>query len=158
MLVRHAKSAWPDDVADHERPLNKRGRRDAPAVGHWLGENAVLPQVALVSSARRAVETADLIIAELGSPVRQIVSDEAYNASTGQLLELVRLLPAEADAVMLVGHNPGIEALATQLVESGAKLGEFPTSALAALEFDGDWDSVEPGGGTLIAFAVPRGS
>jgi phosphohistidine phosphatase len=157
VLVRHAKSAWPDDVADHDRPLAKRGRRDAPAVGRWLQEHAVLSQVALVSSARRAVETADLISAELEPAPRQIVADEAYGASSAELLELVRTLPAEPDVALLVGHNPGIESLAALLAESASGLGEFRTSAVAVLEFDDDWDSVEPGTGRLMAFAVPRG-
>jgi phosphohistidine phosphatase len=157
VLVRHAKSAWPDDVADHDRPLAKRGRRDAPAVGRWLQEHAVLPQLALVSSARRAVETADLISAELESAPRQIVADEAYGARTAELLELVRTLPTESDVALLVGHNPGIESLAALLTESASGLGEFRTSAVAVLGFGEDWDSVEPGTGRLMAFAVPRG-
>jgi phosphohistidine phosphatase len=157
VVVRHAKSAWPDGVADNERPLAKRGRRDAPAAGHWLRESGVLPQVALVSSARRAVETAELIGAEFEAAPRRIVTAEAYNANSAQLLELVRTLPADADVAMVVGHNPGIEMLASLLAESGSGLGEFPTSALAVLEFDGDWDSVEAGSGRLVAFTIPRG-
>jgi phosphohistidine phosphatase len=157
VLVRHAKSAWPDGVPDHDRPLAKRGRRDAPAVGRWLTDNAVIPQVAIISSARRAIETTELITAELEPSPRRIVTDEAYGASSAELLELVRTLPGEADVAMLVGHNPGIETLARLLAERASALGEFPTSALAVLEFEPDWDSVEPGSGRLIAFAVPRG-
>jgi phosphohistidine phosphatase len=157
VLVRHAKSAWPDDVADHDRPLAKRGRRDAPAVGRWLQEHAVLPQLALVSSARRAVETADLISAELEPAPRQIIADEAYGASPAELLELVRALPAESDVALLVGHNPGIESLAAKLTKRAGELGAFRTCAVAVFEFEGDWDSVEAGGGRLVTFAVPRG-
>jgi phosphohistidine phosphatase len=158
VLVRHAKSAWPDDVADVERPLAKRGRRDAPAVGRWVAENGVTPQVVVVSSALRAVQTAELITAELEPAPRRVVTDQAYNARPAELLELVRTLPAEPDVAMVVGHNPGIEALATQLAASDSGLGEFPTSAVCVLEFDGDWASIEPGAGQLIAFAIPRGS
>ena len=157
VLVRHAKSAWPKDVADHDRPLAKRGRRDAPAVGRWLKEQAVLPQVALVSSARRAVETADLISSELEPAPRQIVTDEAYGASRAELLELVRTLPAESDVALLVGHNPGIESFAAMLTKRASESGEFRTSAVAVFEFEGDWDSVDERGGRLVAFAVPRG-
>jgi phosphohistidine phosphatase len=157
VLVRHAKSAWPDGVADHERPLAKRGRRDAPAVGRWLRDNAVIPQVALVSSARRAVETTDLIITELKPKPRQIIADEAYGASPAELHELVDTLPAEIDVAMLVGHNPGIEAFAALLAEAASAMREFRTSAVAVLEFGEDWDSVGPGAGRLMAFAVPRG-
>jgi phosphohistidine phosphatase len=157
VLVRHAKSAWPDGVPDHDRPLAKRGRRDAPAVGRWLADNAVIPEVALVSSARRAVETAKLISAELSARPRQLVAEEAYGANPAELLDLVHALPAEADVAMLVGHNPGIESLGRLLGQSASGLGEFLTSALAVLEFADDWDLVEPGTGRLIAFAVPRG-
>jgi phosphohistidine phosphatase len=157
VFVRHAKSAWPDGVADHDRPLAKRGRRDAPAVGRWLREQGVLPQVALVSSARRAVETADLISAELQPAPRQLISDEAYGASPTELIELVRTLPDESGVAMLVGHNPGIESAATLLAESSSGLGEFKTSALAVLEFDDGWDAVGLGSGRVVAFAVPRG-
>jgi phosphohistidine phosphatase len=158
VLVRHAKSAWPDDVEDHERPLGKRGRRDAPAVGRWVAENGVTPEVVVASSALRAVETAELIIAELEPAPRRVVTDQAYNARPAELLELVRTLPADANTAMLVGHNPGIESMATLLEESGSPLGDFPTSAVCVLEFGGGWDSVEPGAGRLLAFAVPRGS
>ena len=137
--------------------MAKRGRRDAPAVGRWVVENGVTPRVMLVSSALRAVETADLIIAELEQAPRRVVTDQAYNAPADGLLELVRGLPDGADTAMLVGHNPGIETLATQLADSDSGLGEFPTSAVCVLEFDAGWDSVEPGTGRLIAFAVPRG-
>lgn len=157
MLVRHAKSAWPDDVADDDRPLAKRGRRDAPVVGRWLQNQEVVPQVALVSSARRAVETADLISAELEPPPRHIVTEEAYGASPTELLELVRTLPDECVVALLVGHNPGIESVATLLAESTGGLGQFRTSALAVLEFDDGWDAVGPGTGRVVAFAVPRG-
>jgi phosphohistidine phosphatase len=157
VLLRHAKSAWPDGVADHERPLAKRGRRDAPAVARWLRDNGVVPHGVLVSSARRAVETTDLIIAELKPKPRQIVADEAYGASPAELLELVHTLPAEVDVAMLVGHNPGIEVFATLLAKAASTMREFPTSAVAVLEFDEEWDSVEPGAGRLMAFAVPRG-
>jgi phosphohistidine phosphatase len=157
VLVRHAKSAWPDDVADHDRPLAKRGRRDAPVVGRWLQNQDVVPQVALVSSARRAVETADLIDAELEPSPRRIVTDEAYGASPTELLELVRTLPDDCVVAMLVGHNPGIESVATLLAESSSGLGEFKTSALAVLEFDDGWEAVGRGTGRVVAFAVPRG-
>jgi phosphohistidine phosphatase len=157
VLVRHAKSAWPDDVSDHERPLAKRGRRDAPAVGRWLVENDVSPQVLVASSALRAVETADLIAAELKPAPRRVMTDQAYDAHPAELLELVRTLPAEADTAALVGHNPGIQMLATLLADSDSGLGEFPTSAVCVLAFDGGWASTGPGTGRLIAFAVPRG-
>ena len=78
VLLRQAKSAWPDGVADHERPLAKRGRRDAPAVGRWLRDHELTPQVALVSSARRTVETFVLLAAELPvAPQDTVATDDS---------------------------------------------------------------------------------
>ena len=157
MLLRHAKSAWPDDVPDSERPLAKRGRRDAPAVGRWLRERELTPEVALVSSARRAVETFELVAAELSARPRGTVTEAAYGASAGDLLDLVRGIADGVGSVLLVGHNPGIGRLASVLDERGQPVREFPTSALAVFDVDSGWSAVDPGTARLVAFAVPRG-
>ncbi|HJU98672.1 MAG TPA: histidine phosphatase family protein [Jiangellaceae bacterium] len=157
VLLRHAKSAWPDDVPDSERPLAKRGRRDAPAAGRWLQDRELVPEVALVSSARRAVETFELVAAELSARPRGTVTAAAYGASAGDLLDLVHGLADDVGSVLLVGHNPGIGRLASVLDEAGQPVREFPTSALAVFDVDGDWSAVDPGTARLVAFAVPRG-
>jgi len=157
VLLRHAKSAWPDDVADSERPLAKRGRRDAPAAGRWLRERELAPEVALVSSARRAVETFELMAAELTNRPLVTVTDAAYGASVGDLLDLVRGLAADVVSALVVGHNPGIGRLADVLDEGEESTREFPTSALAVFDVDGSWSEVDPGTVRLVAFAVPRG-
>ena len=157
VLLRHAKSAWPDDVADSQRPLAKRGRRDAPAAGRWLRERDLAPEIALVSSARRAVETFELVAAELPVRPHETVTDAAYGASVGDLLDLVRGLADDVVSALVVGHNPGIGRLANVLDEDERSTREFPTSALAVFRVDGQWSAVDPGTARLVAFAVPRG-
>jgi phosphohistidine phosphatase len=156
MLLRHAKSAQRDDVPDRERPLAGRGRRDAPAAGRWLRENDFDPQVALVSSARRAVETFELVAGELAKRPRDVVTSDAYAAGAGELLELVRGLPQDVDSALVVGHNPAIETLAALLDEQDRPR-DFPTSAVAVFELATAWADIEPGTARLTAFAVPRG-
>jgi phosphohistidine phosphatase len=157
MLLRHAKSAQRDDVPDRERPLAGRGRRDAPAAGRWLRENDLDPQLALVSSARRAVETFELLAAELATRPRDLVTSDAYAAGAGELLELVRGLPQGVDSALVVGHNPAIETLAALLDQQDRPSRDFPTSAIAVFELATAWADVEPGTARLTAFAVPRG-
>lgn len=164
VLLRHAKSAWPDDVTDHERPLAGRGRRDAPAVGRWLHSQGVVPQIALVSSARRTVQTYDLLATELSGAPEPTVTDEAYAAGAGDLLDLVRSLRADVGSAIVVAHNPGIGTLANVLDDESSVVAErsrmrheFPTSAVAVFKFPGTWSELEPGTAELTAFAVPRG-
>jgi phosphohistidine phosphatase len=157
VLLRHAKSARPEDVPDRERPLAGRGRRDAPAVGRWLRENEVSPEVALVSIARRAVETYQLVADELPKRPRDTVTEDAFGAGAGDLLDLIRGLPDDVDSALVVGHNPAIETLAAALDAQERPQREFPTSAVAVFELDTNWADLDPATARLAAFAVPRG-
>jgi phosphohistidine phosphatase len=157
VVLRHAKSAWPDGVADHDRPLSGRGRRDAPAVGRWLCDQKVAVELALVSSARRTVETADLVDAELRSPPRRVVSEDVYHAGAGDLLDRIRELPDDVSTAMVVGHNPSVGMLASVLDDSSGGLLEFKTSAVAVFEIGDRWAEANAGGARLVASAVPRG-
>ncbi|MGW1881047.1 SixA phosphatase family protein, partial [Streptomyces sp. NPDC001970] len=139
VLLRHAKSAWPD-VADHERPLAPRGRRDAPAAGRLLRELTYVPDLAICSTARRARETWELAAGELGAKVPVRHDERVYGADPAELFDVLRELPAEVGTALLVGHNPGMEDLAGAL--SGEAEGDalarmtekFPTSAFAVLD------------------------
>ena len=161
ILLRHAKSDWPD-VPDQERPLAKRGRRDAPVVGRWLRRHGYLPDTVICSVARRTRQTWDLVAPELGGSPSVTFEPRAYAASALTLLYLVRELPGTCRAALLIGHNPGIEELAAHLAEAPAAAGaarpsgpRFPTAAVAVLEFDGDWPDLAPGHAGLLAFATP---
>ncbi len=163
ILLRHAKSDWPD-VPDHDRPLAKRGRRDAPVIGRWLHEHGYLPDAVVCSSARRTRQTWELMAPELGGSPSVTFEPRAYEASALTLLYLAQELPSRCRAALLIGHNPAISDLAASLAERPATGGalpppalRFPTAAAAILEFAGDWPSLTPGQARLLDFATPAG-
>ncbi|MFJ8940526.1 SixA phosphatase family protein [Streptomyces sp. NPDC102365] len=164
VVLRHAKSAWPDGVPDHERPLAARGRRDAPAVGRALADADCLPDLALCSTAVRARQTWELAAAEWGTPPPVRHEARLYAADVPELLDAVREAPAEAETLLLVGHNPGLEELVLTLAGDGLDTAlddvrtKFPTSAIAILAWHGPgWASLGPGAALLTDMIVARG-
>lgn len=173
MLLRHAKSAYPPGVADHDRPLGPRGVLDAPAAGRWISDHVGVPDHVVVSSARRARGTWTLAAAAVGyigaagyeaagsGPLT--IDPRVYDASAGELLEVVRELPDRVGRAVLVGHNPGIEDLVSVLAEDRDPDADrllstkYPTAGIAVLGFGGGWHELLPGAARLDAFAVPRG-
>jgi phosphohistidine phosphatase len=164
LLLRHAKSAWPD-VPDSERPLSDRGRRDAPAIGRWLQSSGYVPDVVLCSTANRTRETWDLLAPELDAapPVRY--EQRIYEASALSLLHLLREAGNGYRTVLLIGHNPGIAELAVGIAQmidgpAGEPLervrAKFPTAAVAVLDFEGEWADLTPGEVRMTDFTVPR--
>jgi phosphohistidine phosphatase len=154
VLIRHAKSDWSDGLADVERPLADRGHRDAPAVGRWLRDHVGRIDLVLCSAAVRARQTWELAAAELDPPPRLVVDERLYGAPADDLLAAVRELPAEVASAALVGHNPGLQDLATLLT---GKPVELKTAAVAVLGWPGGWPAVGPGTAALDAQAQPRG-
>jgi phosphohistidine phosphatase len=152
ILLRHAKSDWSANEPDRLRPLAKRGRRQAPEAGRWLAGRVGTIDLAVVSTATRAQQTWQLASAELAVPPPVRDEDRVYAASAHELLDLVRELPADAGTVVLVGHNPGFEDLATTLTGQPV---EMPTSALAVIDVPGGWASVAAAGGVLRAAGRP---
>jgi phosphohistidine phosphatase len=153
MLLRHAKSDWPD-LPDRERPLAKRGRRDAPVVGRWLREHGYVPDTVVCSDAERTRQTWELVAKKLHASPSVTFEPRAYGASEMTLLYLARELPDRCRAALIIGHNPGISDLAASLDADESHL-RFPTAAVAVLEFDGDWPDLAPGHTRLLDFAVP---
>jgi phosphohistidine phosphatase len=145
-LVRHAKSDWRDpDVPDHDRPLNKRGRRDAPAQAARLADTGFRPDVILSSTALRARTTAQAFADEFGLDVD--LQEQLYGASAPVLLRAIETAGLEgAGSVLIVAHDPGMTDLAYAL--SAERIDRMPTCAVATfLWADDDWniiDSVEP--------------
>jgi len=160
MLLRHAKSDWPD-LPDRDRPLAKRGRRDAPVVGRWLHDQGYRPEIVICSAAVRTRETWDLVAAELGGSPAVTFEPRAYAASALTLLYLVRELPASCHAALLIGHNPGVSELASTLIEAngddkpGSPGLRFPTAAVGILEFSGDWAGLSLARARLVAYTTP---
>ncbi len=131
LLMRHAKSSWKDtNVADHERPLNKRGRNDAPRMGQLLCDRELVPQVILSSSAVRARQTAEALISTSGFQGEISYLDRLYLAEADEYIAALRELPDTVERGMAIGHNPGLESLLQML--SGQIL-SLPTAVIAYL-------------------------
>jgi len=135
-LIRHAKSSWDNPLLrDFERPLNKRGRKDAPAVGAALASAGIVFDKVLCSDARRARQTLDLIRSNLN--IKQKVIDykhELYGAGANVMLSMIISQPAQVHHLALLGHNPGMEDLANRLAESST--GKMSTGCVIQLLFD----------------------
>ena len=152
ILLRHAKSDWSGDERDHDRPLAARGRRQAPGAGRWLAANVGSMDLAVVSTAKRARATWDLVSEGLDQSTRTHYDDRVYAASARELLAIVRSLDEALGTVVLVGHNPGTEDLAETLTGDQVAM---PTSALAVIELPSTWDSAGRVLGRLRAAGRP---
>jgi phosphohistidine phosphatase len=160
VLLRHAKSDWPEGVADHDRPLAARGRRDAPLVGRWLARSGYRPDAVICSTARRARETWELASAALtgaSAPAPAVrYEPRVYDATVLGLLMLVREVPDEKLVVLIVGHNPGIAELAVGLAAPPPQPpAAYPTATVAVLGLSASWAAAGPAEARLLAFAVP---
>jgi len=131
LLMRHGKSSWKDSsLSDHERPLKKRGRRDSKRIAQELEKNDLYPHVILSSSATRARETVEVIVATLDYENRIIFSDELYMAEPEDFVYALSNLSDDDDTVLIVGHNPGMEAF-LQIIDG--EIESLPTAGLGHL-------------------------
>jgi phosphohistidine phosphatase len=145
LLFRHAKSSWKDDsLADHERPLNKRGKKAAPTMGRLIKREGLVPDLILSSTALRARKTAEAVAKACKYEGPLELRDSLYLATAGELLLEAHSVEDERVArLMLVGHNPGMEDLVYML---SARRQPFPTAALAVFELQIDrWRDLELG-------------
>lgn len=156
ILTRHAKSAWDDPtLADHDRPLNDRGRRSARELGDWMASRGYEPEEVLCSSAKRTQETWAMVA---GAPleVRPLLRIEPglYHAGPDKMLTILRT--ASQPTVMMLGHNPGISELAALLparVPMDPEFRRYPTAATLVVDFQVDsWSEVEPGQGSVMDY------
>ncbi|WP_351225129.1 histidine phosphatase family protein [Streptomyces sp. NPDC002133] len=162
VLLRHAKADWPQ-VSDHERPLADRGRLEAAVAGRKLADTGIRVDLALCSTAVRSRETWKLAVHELPHRPRTVYEERLYEASLGDLLALINETPDDVADLLLVGHNPGMHALADSLAgqaegDALARMnrGGFPTAAFAVIGFEGSWKSVEHGVGKLLDYWAPH--
>ena len=164
-LLRHAKSSWADSsLADHDRPLSRRGRRAAPLMGAYLRDGGHRPELVLCSTSARTRETLEAVIAELVDVEPEIDwARDIYLGAPNRLLKLVRALPDRVDSVLMVGHNPGTAILANALCADGEEAElrlmrtKFPTAGLAIIDLEVDrWEEVHIDCGRLRAFVRPR--
>ena len=156
LLLRHAKSSWKHhDLTDHDRPLNKRGQRDAPRVGRLLNDNGLTPAQIISSTARRAVDTAAAIAEQSGFRGTIELSDDLYHAAPDTLTAVLSNLYYEDDPVLIVAHNPGLERFLERMT---GRYEPLPTAALAHISLDlSDWWQLRPETrGTLVNLWRPR--
>ncbi len=163
LLLRHAKSAWPDGVEDHDRPLADRGQRDAPRMGAYMAAAGFQPDFALVSSARRTQETWALVQPALAKPCPFRTVPTIYEAEPAAILAAIHDAPEECERLLVIGHNPGFEGLAKLLALSGqadaiSRLRtKYPTASLAVIALDiGHWSETAAGKGRLESFITPK--
>lgn len=161
-LLRHAKSSWDDeDLDDHDRPLSKRGRRDAETIARHLAERGGTPDLVLSSTAARARATLEPLLEHV-KPRRLLLDRDLYLAPGAKLLEHLREAGEGVGSALLIGHNPGLHELALLLTDPGSPVelpplsGKFPTAALASFRFRSEWRRLRPHAATLVAFVTPR--
>lgn len=160
LILRHAKSDWTRDGDDFDRPLNARGRRDAPRMGAWLAAQDLIPDRVLSSPARRARQTVEAVAETLSIPAGDILWDERlYLAQLPLLLDILAATPAEIRRLLLVGHNPGLEDLLVHL--AGGSLPQnpdtklLPTASVAHLRLRG-WRQLPKDAAELVQRMRPR--
>lgn len=163
LLLRHAKSSWDDPaLGDHDRPLAARGRRATTALRRHLRDSRTEVDVVLCSTAARTRETWKRVRAGVrGQPLVRF-EPRVYEADVRTLIEVVHTVPADAGAVLLVGHNPGLDELAHALAADGdpealRRLdGGLPSGSLATITVTGEWADLAPGRGHLDSLVRPR--
>lgn len=158
ILLRHGKSAYPDEVDDHERPLSPRGRREAGLAGRWIRGNLPPIDAVLCSTATRTRKT--LAEATIDAPVE--FRDSLYATTPATLLREIRAVDDTVHTLLVVGHEPTLSTTALALAtdhdnDAARQIAEkFPTSALAVLTVRGDWSELEPGRAELTTVHIAR--
>lgn len=165
-ILRHAKSSWADrDQSDFDRPLNARGRDAVPLIGQHLATLDLIPDLILCSTAARASETLDLMRRAIGDKPMIYMREDLYLAEAKKILAMIQKDGGEADHVMIIGHNPGLEMIALLLADPDRSdttaltrlAGKFPTAALAQFTFGGkSWRDLERRSCELERFVTPK--
>lgn len=166
VLMRHAKSSWERPaMSDHERPLNPRGLRAAPRIGAYLRDLPLHPDQVLCSTAERARKTWELAGAAFAQPIEVEYRDDLYGVMPTELIRIIHSVEESVATLLVLGHNPTIQALALDLCNGEGSSEEaqnlmavkFSTASFAQLQFAGNrWDEVESGKGQLIRFVKPK--
>jgi phosphohistidine phosphatase len=164
ILLRHAKAvAAEPGMADRDRGLSPRGRNDALKIGSYMARHALLPEHALVSSARRTRDTWESARGAFPRPCPADYLDKLYDARPEDILNAVREVEGTSHSLLVIGHNPGLHEVARLLIASGdvevrEQLNEgLPTGGLAVIDFTGNkWDQLRGRGGRLERFISPQ--
>lgn len=165
LLLRHGKSSWDDPTLDDfDRPLAKRGTKAAALIGGYIATHGIVPDLVLCSTAVRTRATLTLVLNEISDVTPKVFYDDGlYLADAGTLIEKLQAIEGPHNVVMLIGHNPGLHAVALELTGSGRKTAlqalamQFPTAAMAHITFEADsWRKIGSASGQLVDFILPR--
>lgn len=153
-LIRHAKSSWDNEnLSDFERPLSKRGLRDAPLMGKLLLSKEIYPDMILSSPANRAKSTAEVIKEEIGFKKDIVFDDSIYHSSCANLLHTIKSLDDKHNIVFMLGHNPSFNSLSYKL--SHKDIGNIPTCGIVGIKFNiQKWESLDLG--EMVIFEYPK--
>lgn len=158
-IVRHAKSSWDfPELDDFDRPLNKRGKKNAPEMGKRLAKRGISPQLLIASPAKRAAATARRIAEEISFPKSEILKEPRfYHGTNHDVIEVLKRQDDEIETIMIFGHNPGWTDLTNHL--AGSKIYNIPTCGVAEIDFDiHSWAEIDAKKGKLIFFDYPKKS
>ncbi|WP_137390780.1 SixA phosphatase family protein [Rhodoligotrophos defluvii] len=165
MLLRHAKSSWADaDLSDSERPLNGRGRKAAPAMGLYMADKDLVPELILCSPAVRARTTLALAARAFPREIETRFIDDLYDFGDGDaIIDVVKAVIGAPSPLLVVGHNPSLAGAALSLGRPNLSpvrsrvAAKYPTAALLVLDFAiGTWAALAPGTGEMVSFTTPR--
>lgn len=156
ILVRHAKSSWKDiSLNDFDRPLNKRGKHDAPFMGKLLAEKNLIPDLIISSPAIRASSTAKIIAEKLDYQNGEIIWDEnLYEASANDVLNIINEIDKNIKVLLIVGHNPGLSNISNYLSKSF--INNIPTCGTVVFSFEKNWGEISQNDGELILSEYPK--
>ena len=158
--MRHGKSDWSENLPDFDRPLNTRGQKDAARMGRWIKDQGLNPATVISSPAKRALHTTQLVCEQAGvDSDRIMLEDRIYEASHGDLLDVIEKNIKDSDSLLITGHNPGLDALVGYLASEEPSLSEsgklMTTAAIAVFEFADGYNG-KPGSGHLRTLARPK--
>lgn len=154
-IIRHAKSSWEDTALDDfERPLNKRGKADAPFMGSKLHEKKVMPDIILSSPAARAKTTAEIIAHKVKYSKEIVFNEDIYEATESTLHKIVTKIADKNSTLFLLGHNPSLNELAEYYIHFNENI---PTCGVVEIEFDCDsWSEISAKNAKLLSFDFPK--
>ena len=157
LIVRHAKSSWDyPELRDIDRPLNKRGKRNAPEMGRRLAQRGISPDILISSPAKRAWSTAKRLAEALGYDLGKIkIEQNLYHGTVNDISDIIRSMDNSMNTIMIFGHNPDLTTFTNKL--SGSDIYNIPTCGIAEIQFEiSSWEEIVSGKGILKSFDYPK--
>lgn len=158
ILMRHAKSSWKKrGLSDHSRPLNKRGNKAALLMGEFINSINLIPDLVVCSTAMRTKKTIQLIDSKINKNIKIVYDERIYYTDEEGVLDIIKKQEDDITSIMIVGHNPTMEFLTEELIDSTFNYNKFSTCALAVIDFKAKrWQDINKGEGQLALFKTPK--